>query len=272
MLDAIAIPDGHLTYLDRGTGPLVVLLHGGVVDHRMWDEQVAAFADRHRVVAPDARGHGRSSTATTPFRHCDDLAVLLRHLDAGPAHLVGISMGGGTAVDTALEYPGLVASLVVSGTGTSEPDFREPWMLERFAEWARAEEARDIDAWLDVFLRIGAGPHRTLADVDPAIVERLRVAARNTVVEHASNGAPPLVPVTRTWERVPTLTQPVLAVAGGLDSDDHIAMNRRLAREVPNGRAATIEGAAHYPNMERPAEFDELVRRFLDGAATGPSR
>ncbi|MEV0202481.1 alpha/beta fold hydrolase, partial [Nonomuraea sp. NPDC050691] len=61
--------DGRLHYRDTGAGSPLVLLHGGFLDHGMWDDQVPVFAARHRVIAPDARGHGASDNATEPFRH-----------------------------------------------------------------------------------------------------------------------------------------------------------------------------------------------------------
>src|SRR4051794_3494653 len=72
-LKRVDLPDGHLAYLDAGSGPAVVLLHGGGLDHRMWDDQVPAMAAEFRVLAVDARGHGWSSTPTRPFRHDEDL-------------------------------------------------------------------------------------------------------------------------------------------------------------------------------------------------------
>ncbi|MBO3734946.1 alpha/beta fold hydrolase [Glycomyces sp. NEAU-S30] len=74
-----------LHWHDTGSGRLPVFLHGGFLDHRMWEDQIPAFAADHRVIAPDARGHGRSSNASGPYRHGDDFAALLRHLDTGPA-------------------------------------------------------------------------------------------------------------------------------------------------------------------------------------------
>src|SRR3954468_6965013 len=67
-----------------GGGRPGVFLHGGGLDHRMWDRQASAFAVTNRVVLVDARGHGESSTPTHAHRHCDDLAVALRALGVGP--------------------------------------------------------------------------------------------------------------------------------------------------------------------------------------------
>ncbi|MFF8913185.1 alpha/beta fold hydrolase [Streptomyces sp. NPDC015032] len=262
-LFSFEIGDGRLVYRDIGTGPLLVLLHGGFLDHGMWDDQVPALARTHRVIVPDARGHGGSSNADGPFRHTDDLAALLRHLDAGPAVLAGVSMGAATAVDTALEHPGLVRALVVSGAGTSEPEFNDPWVLQVQAAQADALAAGDVEGWIDAFMLFVAGPHRTLDDVDPVVVRRLREMTVRTVAKH-TGGEPDLrVPVTDTWTRAAGITVPVLAIEGGIDSDDHIGMGRRLVRIVADGRAATVEGAAHFPNMERPEVFDGILGEFL---------
>jgi pimeloyl-ACP methyl ester carboxylesterase len=56
---------------------------------------------------------------------------------------------------------------------------------------------------------------------------------------------------------------PVLAISGELDGEDHLRLGRRLAAEVPDGRWAGIDGAAHYPSMERPDAFTGLLREFL---------
>jgi pimeloyl-ACP methyl ester carboxylesterase len=177
-------------------------------------------------------------------------------------------MGGGTATDLALEHPQLVAGLVVSGTGTSEPTFTDPWVLDVFAEWKAAEETRDPGRWLDAFLRFVPGPFRSLDDVDPDVVERVREMGWDTLQHHAIHGFVPPTPVRRTWERVPSITVPVLAVSGAADSPDHIGMGHRLATAVPDGRTVDIPETAHYPNLERPEAFDaavELLLRRLSG-------
>jgi pimeloyl-ACP methyl ester carboxylesterase len=263
-LKRVDLPEGHLAYLDAGSGPPVVLLHGGGLDHRMWDDQVAALAAEFRVLAVDARGHGWSATPTGPFRHVDDLAVLLRRLELGPAALVGLSMGASTALDTAVEHPDLVRAVVVVGAGPGVPTFTDPFVLGIFAELQHAAEAQDPDRWLEAYLRFGAGPHRTPADVDPQVDARSREMLQHTLREHIGTTAPVLpTPVADTAQRLPTMAAPVLAITGDLDSADHIRMAGDVARTVPDGRLATVAGTAHYPNMERPAEFTAILLDFL---------
>ncbi|GAB7065626.1 alpha/beta hydrolase [Streptomyces mexicanus] len=258
--------DGRLAYRDEGSGAPLVLLHGGFLDHRMWDSQIPVFARTHRVIAPDARGHGASANATRPFRHTDDVAALLHHLGTGPATLVGLSMGGAIAVDTALEHPRLVRALVVSGVGTSEPDFRDPWTRAANAAYWKALGAGDLDAFADAFARFIYGPQRTAADVDPEVDRRVREMARMTITKHSGGEPDYWVRLTDTWNRAAEIEVPVLAVNGSVDSPDHIRMAERLVRTVPHGRATAVEGTAHYPNMERPDAFNAIVQEFLHSA------
>ncbi|MEU2603511.1 alpha/beta fold hydrolase [Streptomyces albus] len=264
--------DGLLAYREEGTGDPLVLLHGGFLDHGMWEAQIRAFAPHHRVIAPDARGHGASANATRPFRPADDLAALLRYLDAAPAVLVGISMGGATAVDTALEHPGLVRAVVVGGVGTSEPVFEDPWIRKAQAEQHRALAAGDIAGWIAAYVWIACGPHRTPEDADPDVVRRLHDMVSRTVAKHTAGEPDHLVPVTDTWRRAARITVPVLALHGALDNSDHLAMAERLVATVPDGRSATVPDAAHYPNMENPAGYNTLLARFLEQPADSSPR
>ena len=253
-----------LFWLDTGSGIPLVLLHGGFLDHHMWDDQVPVLAERYRVITPDARGHGRSPNATEPFRPADDLAALLRHLDTGPAILAGASMGASTAVDTALEHPDLVRALIVTGAGTSEPYFTDPWTLQTLTTWTTAMAAGDLHTSVETFLRFAAGPHRTLDEVDPRVVARQRQMATATMSKHTVGEPDYLVPVPDTWERAAAIGVPVLAVHGALDSPDHIGMADRLIHTVAHGHATSIDGCGHYPNMERPDTYNKILTNFLD--------
>ncbi|WP_052391423.1 alpha/beta fold hydrolase [Streptomyces sp. NRRL B-24484] len=263
--DIAAFPshDGLLAYRDTGSGLPVVLLHAGFLDHTMFDELVPALARRHRVIAPDARGHGRSANAAVPFRQTDDLAALLRGLGTGPAVLVGTSMGAMIAVDTALEHPDLVRALVISGGGAGLPECRDPWTLELEAEKAAAMAAGDIAGWVDAFARIAAGPHRGLDEVDPEVVRRVKEMVRRTLAKHTADEQDHSVPVVGAAGRAKEIAVPVLALNGALDSPDLIASAADLAAAVPDGRTVTLDGAAHLPSMDRPEAFLHAVEDFL---------
>ncbi|MGX9887926.1 alpha/beta fold hydrolase [Streptomyces sp. NPDC002276] len=262
-LSFFASADGDLAYRDVGTGDPVVLLHSGFADHRVFDDQIPVLARDFRVIAPDIRGHGFSANASGPFRWADDLAGLLRHLDLGPAVLVGLCMGAAVATDTALEHPELVRAIVVSGAGTSAFEYTDPQLLEHQARGGQLLAAGDLAGWLDHFAEGVAGPHREVAEVEPSVIRRLRELTAHTLAKHTPGERDRYVPLGDPWPRVPKLDAPVLAINGALDWPDSLAMANRFTDTVQNGRSTAIEGAAHYPNMEKPEEFNAILLDFL---------
>jgi pimeloyl-ACP methyl ester carboxylesterase len=253
-----------LYYEDAGRGEPVVLLHGGAMDTRMWDDQMDALTPHVRVIRFDARGHGRSPTPTEPFRQCDDVAALLRHLGIERATLVGLSMGAGAATDTALEYPALVARLVVCGAGTNEPVFTDPWILDIQRRMAEAQARLDAATWIDLFVELGViGPYRSADDVDPAVRARARQMITDTVTHHVRPDAVAPDHVSGSWARLGEVSVPALGIVGQLDAPDHRAMTERFVAGVRNGRLAVIGEAAHLSTMERPAEFNRTLLEFL---------
>ncbi len=104
-------------YEARGTGPAVVLVHGGLVDSRLWDDQMEPLAQRFRVVRYDLRGYGALGGAGRVLLAPRRPARLLDLLKLEKATLVGLSLGGIIAADFALEHPERVERLVLVGPG-----------------------------------------------------------------------------------------------------------------------------------------------------------
>ena len=86
---SVEINGAEMYYQLAGAGQPLVLIHAGIADHRMWDAQFSAFAERFRTVRYDLRGVGLSSMPAGPFSHHNDLKGLLEALDIDQAHLVG---------------------------------------------------------------------------------------------------------------------------------------------------------------------------------------
>src|SRR6478672_11288597 len=112
-------PDATIAYWLSGSpqAPTVLLLHGATLDHDAWEPQVARFATRYRVIAPDLRGHGES-TLTAAFRFEDVVADVFALLDEvrtdAPLALVGLSLGGNIAQEIVYRAPDRVDALVVA--------------------------------------------------------------------------------------------------------------------------------------------------------------
>ncbi|HJR18547.1 MAG TPA: alpha/beta hydrolase, partial [Actinomycetota bacterium] len=133
----VPVDGGRLWYEVAGEGAPVVLLHGGLWDSRMWEDQFEALAERCRAVRYDLRGYGQSDRPEKSYSHSDDLAALLDHLKIERAALVGLSMGAAVAIDFTLENPGRVDALVLAAPGLGGYEWSED--LER--KYAPVEEA-----------------------------------------------------------------------------------------------------------------------------------
>ncbi len=165
----------RLYYEVAGEGQPLVLIHAGICDSRMWDEQVAVFSPHFRVIRYDARGFGRSHMPDDSFAHYQDLHALLDCLEVKQAHVVGVSMAGTIALEFALAYPNMVSSLVL--VAAMVPG-REP-STEVVRCWEEAEaaaDAGDIARAVELELRLWVdGRGRTPKQINPQVRELVRV-------------------------------------------------------------------------------------------------
>ena len=106
----------NLYYETHGTGRPLILLHGGLGSGEMFGPILPALAERHQVIAPDLQGHGRTADIDRPIDvrlMADDIAALIDHLGLDRPDVVGYSLGGGVALQTAVKHPAKVGRLVV---------------------------------------------------------------------------------------------------------------------------------------------------------------
>src|SRR4051794_28386488 len=105
----VELPGVRIYYEVAGDGDPVVLIHGGLLDRRMWDDQFLFFAQQYRTIRYDMRGAGKSETepSSEPYSPYQDLYHFLRALDIRQAALVGLSGGARIAIDLSIAYPEL---------------------------------------------------------------------------------------------------------------------------------------------------------------------
>jgi pimeloyl-ACP methyl ester carboxylesterase len=255
----LTVPGGRLYYEVAGSGPAVVLVHGGFGDRRMWDAQLDPFAARYRVVRYDHRGFGRSSAPDSAYSPTGDLIRLLDHLSIDRAHLVGNSMGAAVALDFALLHPERTMKVVAAANGANgapatEEDSRS--VMEVFQTAA----TRGTDVAADLWLR-----HPMVAvtssDSGTAPLLRTMVFDNRSIFRMQHWPIDSLSPPA--FERMGELRVPVLFVIGDRDTEVVKRIANATAGRVPGARRAVIAGADHLPQMARPAEFNQLVLDFL---------
>ncbi len=167
----------ELYYEVGGEGQPLVLLHDGLLDRRVWDDQFVAFARLYRTIRYDRRGYGKSSMPDRAFSDVSDLHRLLRHLSTERAYLMGIPNGGKVALEFALEHPRMVAALVLVGPslGGYRPSEEKQRRVSEILSVARQRgaEAR-VEAWME-------DPFYPPAKERSAARERVRRIARENL-------------------------------------------------------------------------------------------
>ena len=126
----------NLYFETHGAGRPLILLHGGLGSGEMFGPILPALAERHQVIAPDLQGHGRTADIDRPIDirlMADDIAALIEHLGLDEPDVVGYSLGGGVALQTAIKYPAMVRRQVVASANIRR-DAIYPEMLAQQAQ------------------------------------------------------------------------------------------------------------------------------------------
>jgi 3-oxoadipate enol-lactonase len=248
----------------QGTGEPLVLIHAGIAHLGMWDDQMAAFAQHHRVIRYEVRGWGKSEDPPGTYTQHDDLRALLQHLNVERAAVLGISNGGHIAIDFALAYPKMVTALIAVAPALSgyEPSFDEATAQKETAveeAYERGDKALaaelEAQVWVD-------GPGRTPEQVDADVRRRALEMIRYTFDLPDTDGEelglePPAV------GRLAEIQAPTLVIIGDQDVPAMFSIVDLLATNVAAAKKVIVPGVAHFPNMEKPEAFNQIVLDFL---------
>lgn len=265
----VRIGNADLYYELAGEGQPIVLIHAGVADSRQWNNEFVSFARDFRMLRYDLRGYGKSIPVDGEFSHMGDLVALLdRHRFYRSLVLIGCSMGGGLAMDFALTYPSRVKALVMVGSGPSGLDLEVPGHPKE-EDALKAYKTGDLDLVAELEAQIwfdgmGREAQRVNQEMRKLALEMIRLA-----LSHDAKQLGKHLPDTDrpAAERLGELEIPVLVVIGEHDLPYLQLAADYMVENIPLARKVTLKNAAHLPNMEHPAEFQSIVRSFLDEIA-----
>jgi pimeloyl-ACP methyl ester carboxylesterase len=266
VLRDVSLRGVRLRFLEAGSGPAVILVHGYLASHTTWEGVFSQLSRTFHVVAPDLPGFGDSEKpppgryAYTVSAFAESIVDLVAALDVNRAAIVGQRMGASVALTIAVTYPHLVERLVLVS-----PDLYP----RRLSVWERAATAPVVGGLL--FKQL-TGRRLFLRYFDPSVPPAFPVSARMLdwidafsapAAREAAHATMSSLPDTRSLlARLSRATVPTLVCGGGRDDSARLAGVRRLARELPSGRLELFDSGS-VPEEEVPEEFARRLHAFL---------
>ena len=261
-----------------GTGVPLLFIHEFAGDHRSWEPQVRHFSGGYRCLTYAARGYPPSDVPGDPAAYSQQRAVadaiaVLDGFGVGRAHVVGLSMGGFTALHLTLRHPGRVASAVIAGAGYGAQPERAGAFRAECEAIATAFETEGAER---VAARYAVGPARVQfqnknprgwAEFAAALGEHSALGA--TLTMRGVQAARPSL--FRLRAELAQVRVPVLLVVGDED-EGCLETALMLKRTIPTSGLAILPRTGHTANLEDPDVFNGAVDRFLAAVERGAWR
>lgn len=242
--------------------PLLVFVNSLGTDFRIWRDVIVRLAGDFAILTYDMRGHGLSEVGATPYRMedlADDLAALLEHVEAPPAIIVGLSVGGIVAQQLYASRPELVRALILCDTAARMGDA---------AMWAARIgriEAGGMEAIADAVMERWFGPQFRAAEPEAMAGYRAMLVRQPPDGYIATCAALRDADLTAAARLIGV---PTICIVGDADASVAPAAVAAFARSIPGARFETIRNCGHIPCVEQPATLAEIMRAFIAFAGT----
>ncbi|MES4906832.1 MULTISPECIES: alpha/beta fold hydrolase [unclassified Streptomyces] len=261
-----ASPLGRLGRIVRGTGPGLLLAHGGTgsIDGN-YGPILDGLAERYKVVGPDYPGSGRTPRAEGPLdldRLADDLVATAVEEGLETFAIAGYSLGGPVALRATTRHPERVTALVLTAT-FAHPNARMRLLVEDWLRHLRSDDAEATARWT---LLAGAGaPY--LDRMSPEQLADMVAGTRGSVPPGAIQQVE-LVGSVDVREDLGRVRVPTLVISTALDAMATTYHHRQVADGIPGAQFAELS-SGHLPFLEAPDEWLALIRKFLDARVEG---
>jgi len=253
----INVDGGKLFYEITGKGENIVLLHDGMVDREIWDEQFPVLAKNYRVTRYDRLGYGKSSDPQASYSHIEDLNQIFIQLKIDKAIIFGMSSGGGLAIDFTLKYPAKVSALVLVGAVVSGYGYSSH-MFNRGGHMNPAEILADLQKTIHYF--IWEDPYEIYSENIKAKEKVMKLMEANLHEEKGVSVKPPDRQAARFLSEIKV---PALVLVGEYDIPDVHAHAGVIEFGIPGAKREVILKSGHLIPIEQPEAFNASVLRFL---------
>ena len=260
----VNVGDATMNYELTGQGTTIVFIHGWAQDLTIWDDQVAAFSPRYRVLRYDRRGYGQSTGHADPTADADDLRILLDSLKIASAVVLGLSAGSRAALDFAVAFPNRISALVLYGAGPPEgfqPTPPGPGPQEILGEIARKHGLDSLKRFVGSLGLSWQPPNR------PNYRSRLdrmwsRYDGRDLLDPRPPSGR---IPRAR-MDQLQHIRVATLVIVGDHERPQFRMVADTLARRIPNARQVVIVDGGHGAHFAQPERFNDALLAFVEAA------
>lgn len=238
------------------SAPILLLSNGLATDMSMWDDQVAHFSSRYRIVRYDTRGHGDTPATAPPYTLSvlvEDLRSLLDALGANKVHFVGMSLGGMIGQLFAVRYPGRLLSLSLCDTAARMK--RETWegrIKQATVEGVAPLVEPSLVRWFTEPFRV----------TNPDLMDRVRRMINRTSTD-GYVGCAGVVMAMDHVDHLARISTPTLVVVGRHDVSTPLSEAELMHANIAGSTLSVIEDASHLPNIEQAVEFNKILEAFL---------
>lgn len=259
-MDEIKIKGVRIAFERRGKGPPLVLLHGGLSDSRMWRRQLDELSDEFTVVAWDAPGCGRSTDPPETFRlsdYADCLIALIEDQGLKRPHVLGLSFGGGLALEFYRRYPTIPQTLILAsayaGWAGSLPSETVKERLQKGLRQSELPPVQVVEKWIPTLFSDSVSADvieetaTIMSDFHPA---GMRAMLRAFAAADLSN-------------MLAIIEVPTLLLYGDADQRSPLNVAENLHKKIPDSSLVIMPGVGHLSNVEAPQIFNTKVRNFL---------
>lgn len=259
-MEQVEVSGFRIAYERAGKGPPLFLLHGGLSDGREWRRQIDDLSNEFTVVAWDAPGCGKSSDPPETFRlaeYADCLAAFIGALGLGRSHVLGLSFGGGLALELYRRHPTILMSL---GLASAYAGWAGSLPLEVVEERLRQllrEADLPPDKWVPGYILglLTESAPRELVDEVVAIMSDVHPAGARVMAQAFAEAD--------LRDMLEHIDVPTLLLYGDVDRRCPPKVAEELHAKIPTSTLVVMSGVGHQSNIEAPERFNGEVRRFL---------
>lgn len=248
----------YLEYAPGKSESPLIFLHGFTLDYRSWLADAEHFSADYHVIVPDAIGHGKSDNPPTNYSRADrvsDCFALMSQLKIEKAHIVGLSMGGSTAIGMALADQNRLTSMTLVDTGAAgyspgkKVEMIDRMVREKGLETARERWAKNVHLWYNEDQQHIAKLLKTMMDDHSGAIWLDPQRGK--------------YPRTYDLEHIHKIRIPTLIMVGAADRI-FVPLAEQLHAKIENSRFFKLEGAGHMLNLEAPERFRAELSSFLE--------